>query len=213
MPAKAAGVRVVGGKSAAKRSQTPALAVVLIGFMGAGKSSVGRALGEFLGWPFEDLDARIELREGRKVPEIFRDSGEAAFRRAEQTALKELVGEFRDGTGRILALGGGAFAQRQNARLIAGIGVPSVFLDADVMELWQRCIKQAEQDGIERPLLGSLETFRKLYEARRPHYLKASFRQQTGGNTVERIAAEVAQALGLKRSRTKRREKKRGEKH
>jgi shikimate kinase len=188
------------------------LPVVLIGFMGAGKSSVGQALGELLGWPFEDLDARIELREGRKVPEIFRDSGEAAFRWAEQAALRELLGEFGDGTRRILALGGGAFAQRQNARLIAGSGVPSVFLDADVMELWQRCVEQAEQDGIERPLLGSLENFRKLYAARRPHYLKASFRQPTGGKTVEQIAAEVAQALGLKRSRTKRRKEKRREK-
>ncbi|MGD0569613.1 MAG: shikimate kinase [Candidatus Sulfotelmatobacter sp.] len=182
--------------------------MVLVGFMGAGKSSVGRALGDLLGWPFEDLDARIELREGRKVPEIFRDSGEAAFRRAEQAALKELLGEFRDGAGKILALGGGAFAQRQNARLIAGSGVPTVFLDADVMELWRRCNEQADEDRIERPLLGNFESFRELHDARRPHYLKASFRQQTGGKTVEQIAAEVAQALGLKQSR-----KKRGEKH
>jgi shikimate kinase len=193
---------VTGGETAAKRSESPARAVVLIGFMGAGKSSVGRALGELLGWPFEDLDTRIELREGRKVPEIFRDSGETAFRRAEHTALKELLGELRDGaSGKVLALGGGAFVQRQNSRLIAGSGVATVFLDADVMELWQRCIEQAERDGIERPLLCSLETFRDLYEARRPHYLKASFCQQTGGMTVEEIAAELGERLGLKRGR------------
>jgi shikimate kinase len=102
--------------------------VVLIGFMGAGKSSVGRALGNLLGWPFEDLDTRIERREGRKVPEIFRDSGEAAFRRAERAALKELLDEFRDRAGKILGLGGGAFVQKQNARLIAGSSVATVFL-------------------------------------------------------------------------------------
>jgi shikimate kinase len=182
--------------------------VVLIGFMGAGKSSVGRALGDLLGWPFEDLDTRIELREKRKVPKIFRDSGEAAFRRAEQAALKELLGEFGDGRGKILALGGGAFVRRQNARLVAGSAAATVFLDADVMELWQRCSEQAKQDGMERPLLANLESFRELYKVRRPHYLKASFRQQTGGKTVEQIAAEITHALGLKRSR-----KKRGEKH
>jgi shikimate kinase len=82
--------------------------------------------------------------------------------------------------------------------------------DADVMELWQRCNEQAERDGIERPLLRDLESFRELHEVRRPHYLKASFRQQTGGKTIEQIAAEVAQTLGLKRSRKK---QKRGEKN
>jgi shikimate kinase len=184
--------------------------VVLIGFMGAGKSSVGRALGNLLGWPFEDLDTRIELREGRKVPEIFRDSGEAEFRRAERAALKELLDEFRDGPRKILALGGGAFAQKKNASLIAGRSVATVFLDADVMELWQRCNEQAERDGIERPLFRNLESFRELHAMRRPHYLKSSCRQQTGGKTIEQIAAEVAQTLGLKRSRKK---QKRGEKN
>jgi len=58
-------------------------AVILVGFMGAGKSSVGRVLAEHLGWTFEDLDDRIERRERRKVTEIFRDAGEAGFRHAE----------------------------------------------------------------------------------------------------------------------------------
>jgi len=61
--------------------------VFLVGFMGAGKSSVGRALGQRLNWVFEDLDDRIEAREGRCVVEIFRDSGESEFRRAEHAAL------------------------------------------------------------------------------------------------------------------------------
>ena len=166
----------------------------LIGFMGAGKSSVGRALSEMLGWSFEDLDERIERREGRTVSEIFRDSGESDFRRAEHAALKELFGELSAGTEKIVALGGGAFAQEHNARLIETAGVSTVFLDADLEELWRRC---REQRGTKRPLLGSLESFRSLHEARRPHYIKALLRQETGGKTIEEIAAEVVRALGL----------------
>jgi shikimate kinase len=172
--------------------------------MGAGKSSVGRALAEQLGWTFEDLDERIERREQRKVPEIFRKSGESEFRRAEHAALRELLRELTAGAEKVVALGGGAFAQKRNARLVEVGGVPSVFLDADVEELWRRCKQQAEQQRMERPLLGSLKNFRELYETRKPHYLKASFRLETGGKTVERIAAAVVQALRLDRRRRRR---------
>jgi shikimate kinase len=182
-------------------------AVVLIGFMGAGKSSVGRAVGEELAWTFEDLDERIERRERRKVAEIFRDSGEAEFRRAESAALKEMLSELRTGTERIVALGGGAFVEEENVRLIEAGGVSTVFLDAGVEELWQRCRQQALRQEIERPLLSSMERFRELYEARRPHYLKASLRQETGGKTVAEVAAEVIRSLGLNRSRGKQGEK------
>jgi shikimate kinase len=172
--------------------------------MGAGKSSVGRALAEQLGWTFEDLDERIERREQRKVPEIFRKSGESEFRRAEHAALRELLRELTAGAEKVVALGGGAFAQKRNARLVEVGGGPSVFLDADVEELWRRCKQQAEQQRMERPLLGSLKNFRELYETRKPHYLKASFRLETGGKTVERIAGEVVQALRLDRRRRRR---------
>jgi shikimate kinase len=188
---------VPGRKPAASARQRGPWIVVLIGFMGAGKSSVGPVLGERLGWTFEDLDERIERRERRKVPEIFRDSGESEFRRAEHAALKELLSELRAGAARIVALGGGAFAQKRNAMLLKAGHVATVFLDAGAEELWQRCKQQAEQQGMERPLLGSVESFRELYGARRPHYLKASFRQETGGKSIEQIAAEVVQALGL----------------
>jgi shikimate kinase len=189
---------VPGRKPATSLGRTEPRAVVLIGFMGAGKSSVGRILGRQLGWMFEDLDERIERREGRKVHEIFRDSGEPAFRRAEHAALKELLKELGAGVKRIVALGGGAFARRQNAMLIEGSGIPTIFLDADPEELWRRCREQqVEQQNIERPLLGSLQSFQELYEARRPHYLKASFRQETGKKTVAEIAAAIVQALDL----------------
>jgi shikimate kinase len=186
-------------------SQSEALAVILIGFMGAGKSSVGQALGERLGWTFEDLDDRIERRERRKMPDIFRDSGEAVFRRAEHAALKELLSELRPGAGKIIALGGGAFVQQNNARMIEASRVPTVFLDAGAAELWRRCRKQAAKHGIERPLLGgTIQSFRALYELRRPLYLKASFRQDTVGQTVEEVVAALVQALQLDRSREQR---------
>jgi shikimate kinase len=198
---------VLGSRAAVSGGQHDVRAVVLIGFMGAGKSSVGRALGEQLGWRFEDLDERIEGREQRTVAAIFRDSGESGFRRAEHAALRELLSELQAGAERIVALGGGAFVQKHNAKLIEDSGISTVFLDGDVEELWRRCSQQAERQGIERPLLGGRESFRELYQLRRPHYLKASFRQETGGKTVEEIAAEVAEALGLDRGGGRRGEK------
>ncbi|MFZ0772717.1 MAG: shikimate kinase [Candidatus Sulfotelmatobacter sp.] len=172
-------------------------AVILVGFMGAGKSSVGRALAEQLGWTFEDLDERIERRERQTVAGIFRNSGEAGFRRAENAALKELLEELRSGSEKVIGLGGGAFVHEANAALIEAVKIPTVFLDGGVEELWGRCKQQSEEQGTDRPLLGSPEGFRELYEKRRPHYLRASLRQETGGKGVEEIAAELIQALGL----------------
>jgi shikimate kinase len=166
--------------------------------MGAGKTSVGRALGQRLNWIFEDLDDRIEQRERRRVAEIFQDLGEAAFRRAETMALQQVLEQLRAGASRIIALGGGAFAQRANVALLEAAGVPTIFLDAPVEELWQRCAKQAAEAGAERPLLKNIEQFRKLYDSRRKSYRKASLNIATSGRTVEAIAAKIEQALGLK---------------
>ena len=171
--------------------------------MGAGKTSVGRALGQRLNWVFEDLDDRIQSREGRTVAEIFRDSGESEFRRAEHAALQQVLEELRGGVARIVALGGGAFVQEENAALLNASGVPTVFLDAPVEELWQRCCTQANQSGTERPLLRSLEEFRKLYETRRKGYARASRQIPTGNRTVEAIANEIAETLGLKKITTR----------
>jgi len=172
--------------------------VFLVGFMGAGKSSVGRALGQRLNWVFEDLDDRIEAREGRSVAEIFRDSGESEFRRAEHAALEDVLGELRGGGARIIALGGGSFVQNENAELLQAAGVPTVFLDAGLAELWQRCCAQAAESGVERPLLRSREQFRELYQKRRRSYAKASVTILTGGRPVAAIAAEIAEKLKLR---------------
>src|SRR5205807_857859 len=77
----------------AARRDAPVRAIFLVGFMGAGKTSVGRALSRKLGWRFEDLDDRIHAREGRTIPEIFQQSGEAEFRRSELAALRDLLAD------------------------------------------------------------------------------------------------------------------------
>jgi shikimate kinase len=167
--------------------------------MGAGKSSVGRVLGQQLNWPFEDLDDRIERCEGRTIAEIFRDAGERTFRRAEYSALRQVVEESRAGVARIVALGGGAFVQRRNAALLKRAGMPVVFLDAPVEELWRRCRQQADEVGSERPLLRAFKLFRALYRSRRKGYLQAPVKIAAGGRGVDAIAAEIVRKLGLKR--------------
>jgi shikimate kinase len=166
--------------------------VFLVGFMGAGKTSVGRALSLRLGLPFEDLDDRIQHREGKTIEQIFRESGEAEFRKAETAALRELLGESCSPL-RVVALGGGAFVQPANAALIEEAGIHSVFLDAPVEELLRRC----EDEPKERPLRQDPKQFRELYEKRRQSYLKAAVRIETHGKDVDTVAAEVACSLGL----------------
>jgi len=176
--------------SAAER--VPVRTVFLVGFMGAGKSSVGRALSLRLGWGFEDLDDRVQAREGRSIGQIFRESGEAEFRRAEADALRELIGELGSSP-RVVGLGGGAFVQPENAALLAQTQAPVVFLDAPVDELFRRC----QQEQVERPLRQDREQFHQLYEARRAHYMAGTLRVETAGKGIDAVAAEVARHLGI----------------
>jgi shikimate kinase len=166
--------------------------VFLVGFMGAGKTSVGRALSYRLGLPFEDLDDRIQDREGKTIAQIFRESGEAEFRKAETAALRELLADLGSSS-RVVALGGGTFAQPTNAALIGEAEAHSVFLDAPVKELFRRC----EQEQKERPLRHDSKQFRALYAKRRRSYMKAALRIETNGKDVGAVAAEVACSLGL----------------
>lgn len=166
--------------------------VCLVGFMGAGKTSVGRLLSRRLGWSFDDLDDRIVAQEGRSIAEIFRDSGEEAFRHAETAALRALL----DGPAssrRIIALGGGAIAEAENAQLLQAAGAAVVFLDAPVEELFRRCEREARS----RPLRRDLQQFRELYDQRRPFYATALCRIDTSAKDLETVAAEVACSLGL----------------
>jgi len=167
-------------------------AVFLVGFMGAGKTTVGRALSRRLGLAFEDLDDRIQHREGKTIEQIFQESGEAEFRKAETAALRELLEELGSAF-RVVALGGGAFVQPVNAALIEGAEAHSVFLDAPVEELLRRC----EEEAKERPLRRDPKQFRELYEKRRRSYMRAAVRVETQGKDVDTVAAEVACSLGL----------------
>ena len=183
--------------------------------MGAGKSSVGRALAKRLGWAFEDLDERIERHEDRTVAEIFRESGEGEFRRAEHEMLKQILAEIGQEGGRILALGGGAFIEDRNLKMIRKSGVPTIFLDAKVEELWRRCCAQTGREGVARPLLRDGAAFSGLYDLRKPHYLKASIRHETDDKTIDRIAAELAEILtrSERKPSTPRSRRKSGENH
>jgi shikimate kinase len=173
-------------------SASPVRAIFLVGFMGAGKTSVGKVLSRRLGWPFEDLDDRIQARERRTVEQIFRESGETAFREAETAALREMLDELGSSP-RVIALGGGAFVQSENAALLQREDVASVFLDGPVEELFRRCNKQQ----IDRPLRGSWEQFQLLHQLRLPLYRKAAVRIETGGKDIEGVAVEVSRILQI----------------
>jgi shikimate kinase len=181
-------VQVISSRNAAHRRK----AVVLVGFMGAGKTSVGQALAQRLGWRFVDLDHQIEARERRSIAEIFRDSGEQAFRQAETAALQSLLKALGDGDPTVVALGGGAFAQPANVALLQSALVPTIFLDATADELWERCCAQ----GLDRPLLRDDAEFARLYEERRPHYLKAGVRLQTSGKPTGQVVREIESLIG-----------------
>jgi shikimate kinase len=162
--------------------------------MGTGKTAVGRVLSQRLGWQFEDLDIGIAARERRSIAEIFREFGESHFRKLEHSSLSELVASARQGSRFVVALGGGAFVQPENAALLAPEDFATVFLDTPLEELWERCGVPGEA---ERPLRSDPEQFRKLFETRLPFYQRASLIVRTSGKTVDQVAEEVLRHLRL----------------
>ncbi len=131
---------------------------------------------------------------------IFRDSGELAFRQAEHAALLELLAEVKATTPVVAALGGGAFTQPENAELLNAAGALTIFLDAPASELWRRC--RSDQELVERPLQKDQKQFGDLYEARRPHYLRASLRVDTAGKDIESIATEIISLLEIDKTQS-----------
>jgi shikimate kinase len=175
------------------REDSPApLAVSLIGFMGAGKTTVGRALAARLGWRFEDLDDVIQARAGRSIEQIFQQQGEPAFRDLERTTVREILTAAKSAPF-VLALGGGAFIEQQVQETLRDAEIPAVFLDAEVEELFRR----SEQPDVVRPLRHDHNHFCQLYERRRPVYLKAQLRIETGGKVVAAVVEEIILGLGL----------------
>jgi shikimate kinase len=166
-------------------------AIALVGFMGAGKTTVGQALAARLGWRFEDLDDVIQEREGLSIEQIFRDRGEPAFRKLEHTALTHILAA--DPNQLVLALGGGAFVRIENQKLLREKAIPAVFLDAPVEELFRRC----EQPQVQRPLRQDFEQFCDLYMRRRAAYAKAEIHVNTAAREIPAIVDEIMTSLNL----------------
>ena len=166
-------------------------AIFLVGFMGAGKTTVGGALALRMGWRFVDLDDIVVARTERSVAEIFREEGEARFRELETEALREVIDERLPAERTVVALGGGAFVQARNLDLIRASEQPTVFLDANIPELRKRC---AAELGT-RPLFRDENQFRQLYESRRSGYMEADLRVDTAGKAVDEIVNEVLSRL------------------
>jgi shikimate kinase len=171
-----------------KLKRTPG--IYLVGFMGCGKSTVGRALGEELGWRFVDLDADIEKAEATPIAQIFEERGEPAFRLLEAAALRSVVRKVECGQPHIVALGGGAYAQENNVQILADKGV-SIWLDCP-FEMVQRRVAGDEA----RPLARDPEKFRALYEQRRSSYARADHRIEIRGDDCADAVKQIL-ALGL----------------
>jgi shikimate kinase len=142
--------------------------LVLTGFMGAGKTTVGRMLAQQLGWEFLDLDAYIESRTGAAVPSIFAEHGERHFRKLESQALASALG--RDQV--VLALGGGAPEVLTNRLLLEQTpATAAIFLDAPFSILFDRCMLQALNPGAtDRPNLADPAAAETRFRTRQPLY-------------------------------------------
>ena len=157
--------------------------------MGAGKTTVGKALAHRLRWKFYDLDEVIERREKRTITRIFNESGENAFREMESAALLELLQRSQDGS--VIALGGGAFAQPQNRQALEQSGAVTVLLSAPVEELHRRC----RAAGNTRPLARDKTGFEQLFDSRQQAYALARFRVETLSKEIAEVAQEIEQIL------------------
>ena len=163
--------------------------IFLVGFMGAGKSTIGPLLARQLNWNFIDLDQEIEREEGRPISQIFAEQGEDYFRQRETIALQELK---KKGPS-VVAMGGGTFIQDANRLLIHDLGY-SVFLDCAFEIIVQRC----PQDG-SRPLLHSSGNLQALYASRLPYYQKSDFRIDVSSLVPEQIANMILAYLSAGR--------------
>lgn len=152
----------------------------LVGFMGAGKSTVARVLGARIGWRVEDIDVRIEARERRSVATIFAQSGEAYFRQAERQVLSDLLPQRE----LIVATGGGTFVEADNRALMLADGVVA-WLDVPLERVFQR----VPADG-RRPLAADRAQMQLLFARRQLVYAEAHTRIDASGrvaDVVERL--------------------------
>jgi shikimate kinase len=168
--------------------------LVLTGFMGAGKTTVGHLLAVRLNWEFLDLDAYIESRSGLSVPSIFSIHGESHFRQLESMALASALGRSR----LVLALGGGAPEVLTNRLLLEQTPATStIFLDAPFPALFDRCMMQALNPGTtDRPILADPATAEARFLVRQPIYRRlARLTLDTASLTPEQTVAAILARL------------------
>jgi shikimate kinase len=150
-----------------KLKRTPGL--YLLGFMGSGKSTVGRALADRLGWEFSDIDLEIEQREGHSIADIFAERGEETFRLIESEAVRRRATSIEAGNPCVVALGGGACVQPGNWEAIANSGV-TIWLQCSFGRIRNRVLQDAT-----RPLANDAEGLERLFQVRLPHYQKSDY--------------------------------------
>jgi shikimate kinase len=166
-----------------KLKRTPGL--FLVGFMGSGKTTVGRIVSAELGWAFVDIDEDIERDQKQSIGAIFDRQGEAEFRRIETEAIRKRVVDIEAGNPMVVALGGGAFAREENFQLIENNGV-TVWLDCPI-----DLIRKRIESATHRPLARDPVKLEELYHSRRPAYARADFRIDVVVDDSARAAAEV----------------------
>ncbi len=166
--------------------------LILIGFMGAGKTSVGQAIAEKLGWPLLDTDQMIEEAAGMTITRIFAEQGETAFRETETAVLKQLLQEASEA---VVSVGGGLPLREENRRLLGMMG-QVVFLQVKPETVLDRL-----KGNTTRPLLSGdhvEERVQELLAYRNPIYREAAhLAVDVDGKEVSRIAEEIIREAGL----------------
>jgi shikimate kinase len=164
--------------------------IVIVGFMGSGKTIVARALAARLDCKMIDLDSFIEEREGRSPAQILQQDGEPVFRRIETVTLRDIL---EPGNARVIALGGGAWTIEANRSLVSERDCVSVWLDAPFDLCWERISSHGK---VLRPLAPDRETATRLFESRRKDYGLASIRIQVGQvDAAETLANKILDGI------------------